>query len=188
MFKAYPYTDAGISARIVPTDGKHIHFDANTNSGAGKVAEACWIEMRGILYGLSAHFHLWSDGTWNLGKEGEPEWTRRYHHLYLSRFGAAKSNAASDSARKKADELTTAIIRQWTAANPDKLAQAQEEENARQREKISERIAELHKQIASAQAELDKLGYFTCTACGRPEGVCSADPCPAVIRDREATL
>lgn len=29
---------------------------------------------------------------------------------------------------------------------------------------------------------------FTCTACGREEGVCSADPCAAVKADRRATV
>ena len=37
--------------------------------------------------------------------------------------------------------------------------------------------------IAAATGEADP---FTCTACGREEGECSADPCPAVIADRES--
>ncbi|WP_126516787.1 hypothetical protein [Sphingobium amiense] len=35
-------------------------------------------------------------------------------------------------------------------------------------------------------ADLPPLPDFTCTACGRPEADCSANPCPAVIADREA--
>lgn len=29
---------------------------------------------------------------------------------------------------------------------------------------------------------------YTCEACGRPEDECSAEPCAAVVRDREATV
>lgn len=32
----------------------------------------------------------------------------------------------------------------------------------------------------------DEDEEYTCNGCGRAEDVCSADPCPSVIRDRES--
>ena len=39
-------------------------------------------------------------------------------------------------------------------------------------------LAEFHKFLCARE--------YRCAACGRPEGDCSANPCAAVLRDREA--
>lgn len=44
--------------------------------------------------------------------------------------------------------------------------------------------------VSDSEAGIDEddRAPFTCQGCGREESVCSADPCPDVISDREATV
>jgi hypothetical protein len=150
MQERHKYTGPGIVAEIVPTDGDHIYFDANQHSGMGKdFRSAHWMEIRGIVYGLSAHLHKWKDGTWNIGKDdGTGEGTRLYHHLWMTRASGHGSNDASDPARRKAAEIITAIVRQWITENPEAMAQAE-------RKAIEEKLTKTRAKIAELQASID---------------------------------
>lgn len=153
----YKYTEPGVVAALTPTDGTHIHFDANQHSGMGKdYPSARYMEIRGITYGASGHFHKWADGTWNLGLEKETEGYRNYNQLYMSRNGGGV-NSATDAARRKAVEIMTRIVRQWVTNNPEALAEAEHKDTERKREKVRDRIAELQKQIDAATAEMREL-------------------------------
>jgi len=154
-FPEHKHSEPGVKARIVATDAEHIYFDANHHGGMGKdFPTACYMEIRGITYGASGHFHKWADGTWNPGLEKDSVGTRLYHHLYMSR---GNSNNASDPARRKALEIMTRIVRQWVIDNPQALIAAQGLALQEKRKKVLDRIAELRSQIDKAAAEMIEL-------------------------------
>jgi hypothetical protein len=159
MQERHKITAPGLVAEIVPTDGEHIYFDANQHSGMDKdFPSAHWMEIRGIVYGLSAHLHKWKDGTWNIGKDDNTgEGTRLFHHLWMSRASGHKHNDATDAARRKAAETITALVRQWITDNPKAMAQAERKALEEALTKVRAKIAELQASIDTATAEAEAL-------------------------------
>jgi hypothetical protein len=154
MGNKYKVTAPGIVAELQPTDANHIYFDANHHSGMGRgFPTAHYIEIRGITYGISAHFYKWADGTWNHGQE-EDSYGVRLYGLYMSRAGRKD---ASDAARLKAIEIMTEIVRKWASENPDAFVAAEREAVKEKRGKIQKRISELQAQIDAYTAEMQAL-------------------------------
>lgn len=81
-----------------------------------------------------------------------------------AKAGREAPQAPPAVARHDAPEIAPDVA----SASPDKAASAIEPE-------------------AAADDLAEASEGFNCTACGRPESDCSADPCPAVVNDREAT-
>jgi hypothetical protein len=143
-------TDA-IHARIRPTDGQHIYFDANANSGHGKFDPiAHYMEIRGVVYGISAHLYQWKDGEWYLGDEDG----KNGQALYISR---TDHKDPSEAAKRTAHEMITDIVRKWTKENPAALKEAQEAHIAAQLEKKRGELAGKRKALADLEAEIEAL-------------------------------
>lgn len=154
----YTYAGNGIRARIVLTSATHIHFDANRNSlGSPEHPDTCYMTIRGIRYGVSAHFYLWSDGSWNLGKEGSPDFERNYYQLHMVRVDDPRKQSVNLSPRLQAIKLITAIVRQWVQDHPQALIDAGQMDKQRQRETLLDKILAVKAEIQAAQILLQQL-------------------------------
>lgn len=111
---------------ITPTEADHLHVCTRDGNSPEK-----FLTWRGCEYYVSAHFYRWTDGSYQLGQEftevqdSNGKHTRpanqyeRRQSLYISH------HAASESARNKLAEMMTDAVNAWTAANPDKLFDAE---------------------------------------------------------------
>jgi hypothetical protein len=145
-----------LRGEITPTSGEHIFFDCNTGS-ASRFEGGFFITVRGVTYGVSAHFYKSPTGAWTLGKEGEAPATKFYHHMYISRRGSNTKSDISHTARVKVAELLTAEVERWLKDNQAALVEAQQDDTRREIEKREARIGELEAQIETIKLEIAAL-------------------------------
>ena len=129
-------------ANVVVTDAKHVHFDA---SGNGKSVVIHGIERR-----LSAHVHLWSDGHWHVGPEGETEPVRFYNHLYLSRRDKFVSSDGTFRMRITIAEEIERVITAFAAAHPEAFVAGAHVD-------VNNRIVRIQQELAKAEALVASL-------------------------------
>jgi hypothetical protein len=145
-----------LRGEITPTSGEHIFFDCNTGS-ASRFEGGFFITVRGITYGVSAHFYKSPTGTWTLGKEGEAPSAKFYHNMYISRRGSNVKSDISHTARVAVAELLTAEVERWLKDNQAALVEAQQDDTRREIEKREKEIADLEGKITTIKLEIAAL-------------------------------
>lgn len=95
---------------IVFTDATHCHV-SNPRGGV--------LKLRGVEYRPSAHFFLWSDNRWHVGRETENSY-QQGQHLSVTRANWTKVSDmyASQSARKKIGSEVETAVNNFAVNNP----------------------------------------------------------------------
>lgn len=111
---------------LTATDGAHICAHNGRNfSHATQTWEEAPLSVRGVAIGANIHLYRWSDGSWNIGEEGKNTYEHR-QSSHLSRTDNWKKEV-SESARKAINAETERAVREFVAANPAMLNDAETE-------------------------------------------------------------
>jgi hypothetical protein len=145
-----------LRGEITPTSGTHIFFDCNTGSYAG-VRNSFSVTVRGVVYGVSAHFYKWPTGEWGLGQQDDAPSTRFYNHIYISRRDSYTKSDISHTARVTVAALLNAEVAAWLKDNQGALIEAQAEDTAREVKRREEKIAEHEAAITRLKLEIAAL-------------------------------
>jgi hypothetical protein len=145
-----------LRGEITPTSGEHIFFDCNAGS-ASRYDGGFFVTVRGVTYGVSAHFYKSPTGAWALGHEGEAPATKFYHNIYISRRGSIVKSDISHAARVTVAALLTAEVERWLVDNQAALIEAQQDDTRREIEKREKEIADLEGKITTIKLEIAAL-------------------------------
>lgn len=134
----------GGEALLVPTDGNHIHFDANHHSANGRPGDRCYIVCRGIEYGASIHFQR-VDGEWTVG------------HTYTSRCNTFTN--ASPAATKWIQTAALAIVQEFAQQHAAELAAAALAQVTRDLEGKREELRQAKRKVEELEQQVLELEH-----------------------------
>jgi len=128
---------------LIPTEQDHIYVEAD-------------LVIRGITWKISAHYHLWANGSWNLGQEDENDYKRK-QSIYGKRADVFSLDGMTDSASNKAIKIISPQVQKWAEENPTSIAIAEAEYKQQGLKHRQEQIQEHQKAIDQLQKEVEQI-------------------------------
>jgi hypothetical protein len=133
----HPITTKRGTFTLKPTERDHIYADGHAT-------------VRGKRQRLSAHFHLWNDGKWRLGREDKKDWERK-REAYFDGGGATTAffnDAIPD---------LEGGVNEWAAANQAAIAEAEQEYKERGIANRLDQISRHEKALVALKREVRQL-------------------------------